>query len=88
MRLGLQPMHMPMLSQNSEMVGAVIKGEHGNMKALLSPHFVKVFSHLLCSVCASIYTYGHRVAHPRFPSARCKALVAGLTLRVVDSIWE
>lgn len=71
----------------SEVLGAVIEGEHGSMKALLSPHFVKEFS-CLCSVCAGIYTYGYRVARPGFPSAQCKALVPGLTLRAVYSVWE
>lgn len=70
----------------SEMVGVVIKGEHGSTKALLSLHFVK-FS-CLCSVCAGIYTYGHHLACPGFPSARRKALVLGLTLRTVKSAWE
>ena len=71
----------------SEIVGAVIEGDHGRMKALLSPHFVKGFS-CLCRVCAGVYTYGHCVACRGFPSARCKALVPGLARSVVYSIWE
>lgn len=60
--------HVRAFPKQSEMVGAVIKGEHGRMKALLSPHFVKEFS-CLCSVCAGIYTDGHCVRHPGFLSA-------------------
>lgn len=71
----------------SEKVGAVIEGEHGSVKSLLSSHFVKEFS-CLRGVCAGIYTYDHRVVRPRFPSAQRKALVPGLTLRAVHSVWE
>lgn len=67
---GSDPPQAQAFPKLSETVGAVVEGEHGSLKALQSPCFVKEFPWLLCRVCAA--TCDHSVACFGFPSAQVK----------------
>lgn len=71
---------------HTEVVGAGIEAEHGNVEALLSPRFAEKLFCVSCGACAGVYTCGHRVAHSRRPSPLRRALVSRLALRVVYSV--
>lgn len=74
------PPHAQVFPKLSGIVGAVLEGERGSLKALLSPCFVKELPWLLCRICAGIYTCGHCVVCSGFPSAQEKPSSQG-------SIW-
>lgn len=67
---GSHPPQAQAFPKLSETVGAVVEGEHGSLKALQSPCFVKEFPWLLYRVCAA--TCDHSVACFGFPSAQVK----------------